>query len=118
LANRPLVESFPALIAGIGATMKASERFPESRQWNDAADAYRHFRWNFDMARRVGVAAAKAFADSNEVGGDNPVNEREMDLRNNSLGRAMAVDPRFKHLTPDEAAELALRRGWLHGLKK
>lgn len=118
LANRLIGESIPALIAGVSASMKTTERFPNSNQWNDLADAYRHFRWNYDMARRVGTAAAKAFADSNEVGSDNPANERTMDLRNNRLGRAMAVDPRFKHLSPDEAAELALRRGRLHGLKE
>jgi len=70
------------------------------------------------MTQRIGKAGAKVFADSNEVGGDNPANERAMDLRNNRLGRAMAVDPRFKSMSPDQAAELALRRGWLDELRK
>lgn len=94
------------------------ERFPLEERWNGQGDAYRHFRWNFAMTQSIGREAAKAYADSHEVDDRQPANEREMDLRNNRLGRAMAVDPRFKSLTPDAAAELASRKGWLHGLQK
>ncbi len=70
------------------------------------------------MTQSIGKDAAEAYADSHEVDDGQPAEEREMDLRNNRLGRLMAVDPRFKTLTPDEAADLALRKGWLHGLRR
>ena len=69
------------------------------------------------MTQALGKETAAAFADSHEVDDGQTTAERDMDLRNNRLGRAMAVDPRFKSLSPDEVAGLALRKGWLHGLR-
>jgi len=95
----------------------AEKRFPGEELHNGSGDAYRHFRWNYAMAQSIGKEAAAAYADSHEVDDGQPSDERAMDSHNNRLGRAMAVDPRFKSLSPDEAADLALRQRWLRGLR-
>lgn len=115
--NRPITQVWTAYNLANESMDATKARFPHKTMWNDEADAYRHFRWNYAMAQAIGKEAADGFATSHETDDQQPVAERDMDLRNNRLGRAMAVDPRFKHLSPDEAAELALRRGWLRQIK-
>jgi len=116
--RRPPMETYRAWRLAGDAREAAERRFPGSDMHNTPADAYRHFRWNYSMTQSIGKEAVQAYADSHEVDDGQPSTEREMDLRNNRLGRAMAVDPRFKSLSPDEAADLALREGWLHGLRR
>jgi hypothetical protein len=123
--DRPPLETYRAWRLAGDARDATKKRFPLGPQnsrgelWhNKAGDAYRHFYWSFAMTRSMGKEAAKAYADSHEIDDGQPANEGEMDLNNNRLGRAMAVDPRFKGLSPTEAAEKALSSGWLHGLKQ
>ena len=115
--RRHPMETYRAWRLSEDSKAAVKERFPREELWNGKGDAYRHLRWNFAMTQSIGREAAKAYADSHEVDDLQLAEEREMDLRNNRLGRAMAVDPRFKGLSPDEAAELALRKGWLHGIR-
>lgn len=116
--GRPAMETYRAWRLSTDSRDAAEKRFAEEELRNGPGDAYRHFRWNYAMTQSIGKEAAAAYADSHEVDDLQPAEEREMDLRNNRLGRAMAVDPRFKGLSPDEAAELALRKRWLHGLRR
>lgn len=92
---------------------EAQEQFPNLRLHNDAADAWRHFRWNFAMAQSMGPNAASAFANSHEVSHPNDPSESTMDLHNNAMGRAFATNPATKNLRPNDAANLALRSGCL-----
>ncbi|KRB89547.1 hypothetical protein ASE22_17955 [Sphingomonas sp. Root720] len=118
MVRRHPMETYRAWRLAEDSKAAVEERFPREERWNGPGDAYRHLRWNFAMTQSIGKEAAEAYADSHEADGGQPANEREMDLRNNRLGRAMAVDPRFQSLMPDAAAELALRKGWLHGLQR
>lgn len=95
------------------ATEAAQSRFPRPEQHNGAGDAYRHFLWNSKMTRSIGSGAAAGFANSHEVSGDDPAPEHRMDLYNNAVGRAMAQDPRFSSLSPEDLAEIAYRYGCL-----
>ena len=116
--GRPTMEVYRAWRHSVDSKAAAKERFTDEELHNGTGDAFRHFRWNYAMAQSIGTEAAAAYADSHEVDNGQPADEREMDLRNNRLGRAMAVDPRFRGLSPDEAAVLALRKRWLHGLRR
>ena len=69
------------------------------------------------MAKRMGAARAKGFADSREVSFPDPPNERAMDLYNNAMGRAFAQDSRYQRLSPDGAARGALANHCLRTLK-
>lgn len=109
----------PAAIAIVGrstgkdALKAAQERFSGSSLHNGSGDAWRHFRWNFDMAQRMGRANAAAAANLYESTNPNPVAEHSMDYFNNSVGRQAADDSRYSGLTPNQAADRALRNGCL-----
>lgn len=92
---------------------RAAANFPASQLWNGRGDAWRHFRWNFSMAQSLGSRAASAFANAHEVSGQNDPAELAMDLHNNAMGRAFAESSATKGMTPDAAANLALRSGCL-----
>jgi hypothetical protein len=57
-------------------------------------DAARHAALSYELARRIGGDAAKRWTDAHEVSGGNTPGSRLMDLTNNSIGRALAMDPR------------------------
>jgi hypothetical protein len=58
---------------------------------NTPKDAFRHAAWNALNARTLGVAEAKRFGDAHEANIDQPDVEREMDLHNNEVGRAIGT---------------------------
>lgn len=80
---------------------------------NGPGDAWRHFRWNFSMAKSMGAPTAQAFADAHEVSHPNKAAELAMDLHNNAMGRAFGANPNYAGLSPAQAADLALRSGCL-----
>ena len=102
--SRPAMETYRAWRLSEDAYDASDKRFKKQEERrNGIGDAYRHFYWNYAMTQSIGREAAKAYADSHEVDEYQPANELEMDLRNNRLGRAMAVDPRFRGLSAKEA---------------
>lgn len=105
-AKRRLIEVVPVPMIQVSRNI----RTPARRGWGFVE---RHFYWNFAMTRAFGASRAAAFANSHEVSNPNPAGELAMDLHNNAVGRAMALDPRFRDLNAAGAAELAFRRGCL-----
>jgi|CXWL01.1.fsa_nt_gi hypothetical protein len=96
------------------AAATTREEFPDViNAHNNAADAFRHFYWSFAMASAFGSTAAETFGNAHEVSSPNPASERQMDLRNNAMGRAFARSPLTRNLSPRAAARLAHRRGCL-----
>ncbi len=87
---------------------EARQNFPRSELWNGGGDAWRHFRWSFEMTHSIGVGSATVFANAHEVSNPNSGGEQAMDLYNNAMGRAFASDPRYANLSPSGAANLAL----------
>ncbi len=106
--EQPWYKTLGARSAGTNSTAAARERFNRSQLHNGSGDAWRHFRWNYMMVQSIGSEAAAAFANAYEVSNPNDIGEMNMDLFNNSMGRAFASDPRYSRLTPDNAADLAL----------
>ena len=86
--------------------------FSRSERWNGPGDAWRHFRWNFAMARSMGSNAAQAFANAHEVSNPNSAAEHTMDMYNNAMGRAFGTNPAYADMSPNDA-NLALRSGCL-----
>ncbi|WP_152664003.1 DUF6973 domain-containing protein [Sphingomonas sp. SRS2] len=109
LAGRPGWQVLSAVGSGLAAQHAAAQRFPDSKQHNDEADAYRHALWNIKMTRAMSPQSAADFANSYEVSGQDPPAEHRMDLYNNAVGRAMATDPRFSKMSAQELAYLAYR---------
>lgn len=100
-----------SLIAGFSAFAYTDKRFSYQGGHNDAADAHRHFVWNFNMTRTIGADRAAALANAHEVSAPNDAGETAMDLYNNAVGRAMAADRRFDD--SKSAATVALAAGCL-----
>jgi hypothetical protein len=92
---------------------EAQANFPREVLHNGPGDAWRHFRWNFAMAKSMGAPAAQAFANAHEVSHPNATSELAMDLYNNAVGRALGANPDFAGLSPKQAADLAFRSGCL-----
>lgn len=111
--RRPGWQVMRALVSAGSAKTASGEKFFGMSPHNTQRDAYRHFLWNFKMARSMGPERASAFANSHEVSDNGPSNERRMDLHNNAVGRLMAMDPRFFELNSEEAGDIALRSGCL-----
>lgn len=60
---------------------------------NDCADAFRHAFFNAINTKSVGAAVAKLFGDAHECDTSaGEIKEKEMDLFNNSIGRAVALE--------------------------
>jgi RHS repeat-associated protein len=76
---------------------------------NTVADAYRHAYWSFTMTRTFGSTVAELFSNAYEVSNPNPPSEQFMDLVNNAVGRALAEDPAFANMTPEQALDFALK---------
>jgi RHS repeat-associated protein len=93
--------------------------------WDNEADAYRHFIWNAEMTRQIGLEEAAFIATNHEaafitvigqyegVFGNAPVLEIQlstlMDLWNNKVGRNMANNSVLTSKSTDELFELALK---------
>ena len=92
---------------------EAQGKFPREELHNGPGDAWRHFRWNFSMAKSMGGPSAQAFANAHEVSHPNEPAELAMDLHNNAMGRAFGANPDYAGLSPAEAADLAYRSGCL-----
>lgn len=60
---------------------------------NQAGDGFRHAYWNSTMAKALGPDLAQQFANALEISSPNKSGERQMDLYNNSQGRALASRP-------------------------
>jgi hypothetical protein len=69
----------------------AEQRFSARELHNGRGDAYRHCYWNARMAIDMGIRTAKGFGDRHEQTPGQPAIEKEMDLRNNTLGRAIST---------------------------
>lgn len=53
---------------------------------NDESDACRHFYWSVLLSRKFGLKQAKTILNAHENTPDEPDDERQMDLKNNSVG--------------------------------
>ncbi len=110
--TRPGWQVINAGMAAANSLRHAQQRFPNST-WNGVGDAWRHFRWSFSMTSSMNATAAADFANSHEVSSPNPPGETAMDLYNNAMVRAFGSNPAYSDLSPDDAADLALRSGCL-----
>jgi hypothetical protein len=70
---------------------------------NDRTDAFRHCFWSSILSRDIGYFWAKAFTDAHETNPDNPADEKEMDLHNNSVGLKIG----FFYFIPDSNTNLS-----------
>ena len=70
---------------------------------NDRTDAFRHCFWSSVLSRDIGYFWAKAFTDAHETNPDNPPDEKEMDLHNNSVGLKIG----FFYFIPDSNTNLS-----------
>src|SRR5688572_20220382 len=70
---------------------------------NDRTDAFRHCFWSSILSRDIGYFWAKAFTDAHETNPDNPADEKEMDLHNNSVGLKIG----FFYFIPDSDTNLS-----------
>ncbi|UJR28970.1 hypothetical protein I4U23_010188 [Adineta vaga] len=70
------------------AAAAARESYPADTLHNGIGDAFRHCYWNALMTLSIGRNQAKKVADLHEDNNTTgPLTEREMDLRNNEIGR-------------------------------
>lgn len=70
---------------------------------NDRTDAFRHCFWSSVLSRDIGFYWAKLFTDAHETNPDNPADEKEMDLHNNSVGLKIG----FYYFIPDSNTSLS-----------
>jgi hypothetical protein len=70
---------------------------------NDRTDAFRHCFWSSVLSRDIGYHWAKLFTDAHETNPDNPPDEKEMDLHNNSVGLKIG----FYYFIPDSNTNLS-----------
>lgn len=111
--DRPGWQVIDAYRSSRKSRAEAFANFPREERHNGPGDAWRHFRWNFSMAKSMGARAAQAFANAHEVSTPNAPAELAMDLHNNAMGRAFGVNADYAGLSPAEAADLAYRSGCL-----
>jgi len=73
-------------------TEAAESRAREARRRDPRVpkDAYRHVLWSYLLTREFGDEFAKAVTDAHERRPGNHPSERDMDVRNNRVGRAYA----------------------------
>ena len=83
---------------GISTTYSHTRPHPDKSMYLGRADALRHTLWNAYMAFMLGEDRAKALADAHELprppSDANSRVDREMDLRNNAVGRMLGVTAR------------------------
>lgn len=89
------VASYPVLASVVPAA--ASNAFAETKArfgkqgHNDSSDAFRHCYWSSLITRDAGVLAALSFTTAHEDNPNNPPDEKDMDLHNNSVGIAISI---------------------------
>ena len=82
------------------AAATARENYPANTLHNGIGDAFRHCFWNALMTLSIGRDHAKKIADLHEDHNmSGPIAEREMDLKNNEIGREVGSASK----TADEA---------------
>lgn len=75
------------------AAAAARDNYPANTLHNGIGDAFRHCYWNALMTISVGRVHAKKIADLHEDHNTSgPLNEREMDLKNNEIGRQVGSE--------------------------
>jgi hypothetical protein len=102
------------------AVRETVNRFPNMAPHNTPADAFRHAYASALLARDIGAYNARYVTNLHEMTVNNPTNERDMDLSNNSvgirIGSSWAID-RYGYRRPltdkemADATEQALRNG-------
>ncbi len=96
------------------ALSEAEKRFPVTSLHNGKGDAFRHCYWSALLTRDIGVSNTKSFTDAHENDPKNPLDEKQMDLHNNSVG--MMIGLANKKASDKELADLcekALKNGRL-----
>lgn len=83
------------------ALAEAARLFPKSLH-NGRGDAFRHCYWSARMTSDLGASEALGFGDRNEDFDGNPVLEKNMDLRNNTIGRDLAWQGRSYEADRDD----------------
>lgn len=101
--------------------------------WNNKADAYRHFLWNARLTREFGYYEARditnmyeyhaikdrGWLNSQKTGGNTSIvsckmnQENFMDLWNNQVGRELANNATFKHMSYDQLFDMAVGNNWI-----
>ena len=105
--------------------------------WDNVADAHRHFLWNALMTRDISQQKAQIIADAHEIAPmvNNSLGEFSlgmdasgkatytltgyfsaatlMDFHNNKIGRTMAANSEYAHLSADQLFSLAKDQGLL-----
>ena len=82
------------------AAAMAREMYPANTLHNGIGDAFRHCYWNALMTLSIGRNQAKKVADLHEDNNPTgPIGERQMDLKNNEIGRQVGNESK----TVDEA---------------
>ncbi|WP_176762236.1 DUF6973 domain-containing protein [Eubacterium oxidoreducens] len=85
------VKALLCLANGKLALKYSEELYKSTVLHNGNGDAFRHTIWNYGMAIDVGQSFAKKWADAHENGASKqPKLEKDMDLFNNKVGRALA----------------------------
>ena len=79
---------------------------------NDKSDAFRHCYWSSLITRDAGVLAALSFTTAHEDFPENPPEEKEMDLHNNSVGIVIGISKAADKILSD-ACYKALQDGKL-----
>lgn len=75
------------------AAAAAREHYAANTLHNGIGDAFRHCYWNALMTLSVGRSNAKKIADLHEDNNPTgPLAEREMDLKNNEIGRQVGSE--------------------------
>jgi hypothetical protein len=87
-----------AVAASNKANKKAEEFYPANEQHNARGDAYRHLVWQALVTRNKSKDYAERVGNIHEwpipvigAGFDQPSEEKQMDLYNNSLGRSIGL---------------------------
>lgn len=65
---------------------------PNHTSHNNEADAFKHAYMQAELTLWLGRFIAKIIGDIHENKPDNPLEEKKMDLHNNSVGRQIGVD--------------------------
>lgn len=83
------------------AKAKSTEYFGHLPEGSSQRDAHRHIFWNMQNRRYVGEDYAHVIGNAYEAYGDNPPNDRTMDLHNNAIGREVRYRNFRGHLVWD-----------------
>lgn len=73
---------------------KVSDETKLPGRHNGKRDAFRHAYLSCKMTKDLGEDQAEKVGNVHEIYGENPPEETAMDLKNNSVGRQLAKDPK------------------------